>query len=120
MSSAIDTDRLRDLLLDQRKQVSDALEGLHGDNPSMEEETDEIQSDNHPADAASITYDRELDYSLEENSEQLLKAIDDALRRISEGAYGVCQNCGRQISAERLEALPYAELCIDCKREQER
>ncbi len=119
--SAIDTERFRDLLLDNRKQVTDAIEYLHRENPgSLEEESEESPTDNHLAETATVTYDREMDYSLEENSEQVLQAIDEALARIDEGTYGICQNCGRPISEERLEALPYARLCIDCKRLEER
>jgi DnaK suppressor protein len=119
--SAIDTDRFRDLLLDHRHQVSNAIEYLHREHDgSLEEETDEIPSDNHMADVATDTFDRELDYSLEENSEQVLHAIDDALERIAAGTYGICQSCGQQIAEERLEAIPYAKLCIDCKRREER
>jgi RNA polymerase-binding protein DksA len=61
-----------------------------------------------------------MDYTLEENSEAVLAAIDAALRRIEDGTYGTCQRCGNPIAPERLEALPYAELCIDCKRRVER
>ena len=119
--SAIDTDRFRDLLLDHRKQVTDALEYLHSENPgTITDETDELPLDNHLADAASVTFDRELDYSLEENSEEILQLIDEALQRIGDGTYGTCKRCGKQIAAERLEALPYARLCIECKRLEER
>jgi RNA polymerase-binding protein DksA len=119
--SAIDTDRFRDLLLDHRKQVTDAIEYLHKENPgSITDETDEVTTDNHLADAATVTYDREMGYSLEENSEEILQLIDEALQRINEGTYGICQNCGKPIGLERLEALPYARLCIDCKRLEER
>ena len=72
--------------------------------------------DNHLADGASTTYDREIDYSLEENAEQVLGEIDRALQRMDEGTYGRCVNCGKEIAVERLEAIPYAELCIDCAR----
>ena len=61
-------------------------------------------------------HDRSLDYTLEDNEEHLLASIDDALKRIEDGTYGICTNCGRPISEERLEALPWAELCIDCAR----
>ena len=71
-------------------------------------------------DSASVTYDREMDYTLEENSEDILREIDDALKRITEGTYGVCENRGEQISPERLEAIPWTRLCIDCKRLEER
>jgi DnaK suppressor protein len=119
--SAIDTDRFRDLLLDHRKQVTDAIEYLHKENPgSITDETDEVTTDNHLADVATVTYDRELDYTLEENSEELLRAIDDALLRINDGTYGICENRGEKISAERLEAVPWTRLCIDCKRLEER
>ena len=46
----------------------------------------------------------------------MLAAIDKALAKIEDGTYGTCERCGKPIGAERLEALPYAELCIDCKR----
>jgi DnaK suppressor protein len=119
--SAIDTDRFRDLLLDHRNQVTNAIEYLHHENPgSMQDETDEMPIDNHLAEMASVTYDRELDYTLGENSEQLLHLIDEALTRINAGTFGSCQRCGQQIAPERLEAIPYARLCIDCKRKEER
>jgi DnaK suppressor protein len=49
-----------------------------------------------------------------------LAHIDAALRRIEDGTYGSCENCGKPISPERLEAMPWATLCIDCKRLAER
>ena len=120
--SAIDTDHFRGLLLDERKRVVAALQNLHDDHPgSISDETGEdAVYDNHLADTATETYDRELDYTLEENSEHVLAEIDAALTRIEEGTYGICTNRGEQIPLERLEALPYATLCIDCQRERER
>ena len=119
--SAIDTDRFRDLLLDHRKHITDAIEYLHSENPgTMFDETDEVTTDNHLADVATITYDRELDYSLEENSEAVLAAIDGALARISAGTFGICRNCRQPIAEERLEAIPWTTLCIECKRKERR
>lgn len=120
--SAIDTDHFRDLLLEERERVAAALQNLHDDHPgSISDETgDEAVYDNHLADTATETYDRELDYTLEENSEHVLADIDAALKRIEDGAYGICSNCGKPISSERLEARPWATLCIDCQRERER
>ena len=113
--SAIDTDRFRSALLEERERVVGAIEYLHKENPgSIEDETEEMPIDNHLAENASVTLDREIDYSLEENSEEILSAIDRALERIENGTYGICRNCGREIGEARLEALPWTDLCIDC------
>jgi DnaK suppressor protein len=120
--SAIDTDRFRGALLEERARVTAAIQNLHADHPgTISDETGEdAVYDNHLADTATETYDRELDYTLEENSEHVLRDIDDALKRIEDGTYGTCTNCGKQIPEERLEARPWATLCIDCQRDRER
>jgi len=119
--AAIDTDHFRELLLEERKRVVAAIDNLHTDHQgSMSEETGEdAVFDNHLADTATETYDRELDYTLEENAEHILADIDAALKRIEDGTYGICTNRGEQIPPERLEARPYATLCIDCQRDRE-
>jgi DnaK suppressor protein len=119
--SAIDTDRFREALLEERRRVEAALQNLHDENSGTlsEDAGEETAYDNHLADTATETYDRELDYTLEENSEHVLAEIDAALTRIENGTYGTCTNCGKQIPEERLEALPWATLCIDCQRDQE-
>jgi DnaK suppressor protein len=122
--SAVDTAHFRDLLLEKRQAVAEALDYLHKENPgSLEDGTGELVSgsaDQHMADTATETVDREIDYTLEESDGRLLAAIDAALTRIDAGSYGVCVNCGAQIAAERLEAMPWATLCIECKRKEER
>jgi RNA polymerase-binding protein DksA len=114
--TTIDTTRFRDALLAERARVVSAIENLRSENAASAEDIADEASDQHLADVATETYDRELGDSLEENSEQVLGEIDASLRRIDEGTYGICTNCGRQISEERLEALPWASLCIDCAR----
>ena len=120
--SAIDTDRFREALLEERTRVEAAIQNLHDENPGTlsEDAGEETAYDNHLADTATETYDRELDYTLEENSEHVLADIDAALKRIEEGTYGICTNCGAPIAVECLEALPWATLCIACKRDRER
>jgi RNA polymerase-binding protein DksA len=121
MSATIDTGHYRKRLLEERERVQGAIDYLHEENSgSLEDETQEIQSDNHPGDMATATLDREIDYTLEENSERVLAAIDAALKRIDDGTFGTCQTCGRQLDSERLDALPYTTQCIDCKRKEER
>lgn len=115
----MNTDRYRDLLLGERERVSASIQHLQEEG-SLEEETEEETYDNHLADSATATLNREIDYTLEENSEHVLTAIDEALERIESGTFGTCGRCGKPIAEERLEAIPYANRCIDCKRLEER
>ena len=120
--SALDTQVFQERLLDERRRVVDAIDNIHTENPgSLGEETDETTfQDNHLGDIATATFDREMASSLEENSTHVLAEIDGALARIDEGTYGVCVRCGKPIGRERLDALPWATLCIDDKRKEER
>src|ERR671933_989734 len=97
---AVDTERFRQLLEDERRRVRAALANLHEEHPgSMSDETGEdAVYDNHLADTATDTYDRELDYTLGENSEHVLAEIDAALERIEDGTYGTCTRCGNDIA----------------------
>lgn len=119
--TSIDTERFREALLDERRRVEHALATLRDEHRgSLDEEVEEIgASDNHLAETATATLGREIDYTLGENSGQVLAAIDSALKRIDEGTYGTCVSCGDQIRYERLEATPWVSLCIDCKRKAE-
>ena len=117
----MDTDRFRDVLTEERRRVTAAIDHLHKLNSgSLEDETEEETYDNHLADSATATLNREIDYTLEENSGHVLSAIDEALSRIENGTFGMCVRCGNPIAEERLEAIPYATRCIDCQRLAER
>jgi DnaK suppressor protein len=70
----------------------------------------------HPADLGNDEYEEEINLTLLENEAQVLAEVNDALARIESGTFGRCENCGREISKERLEALPYARYCIRCAR----
>jgi DnaK suppressor protein len=119
--SVINTDRFRDALLEERGRITAALDNLHEETAGTlyEDAGEETAYDNHLGDTATETYDRELDYTLEENSGHLLAEIDAALKRIEDGTYGTCTNCGTRIPEERLEARPWATLCIRCQRDRE-
>jgi DnaK suppressor protein len=119
----IDTERYETLLLEERERVERTIARLREDHPGrIDEEVEEISAtqDNHLAETATVTLDREIDYTLEENSTRMLAQIDAALKRVSDGTYGKCTSCGSEIAAARLEAYPWAALCIDCKRQTER
>jgi RNA polymerase-binding transcription factor len=66
--------------------------------------------------AASHVFEQQRDLALRDHNEQHLAAIDAALARLDAGTFGRCASCGREIAAERLEARPWAALCIDCQR----
>lgn len=80
------------------------------------ERATEISSyDDHPADLASETFEREKDLALESNITDLLSKVYTALEKLDEGTYGLCDSCGVEINTSRLEALPWASLCRDCQ-----
>jgi DnaK suppressor protein len=117
----LDLPRFRKALERERDRLHHAKQAVHHDGSLLDETGDlAIGSGDHIADSATETYMRELDDGLEENAEHLLTEIDAALGRIDDGTYGLCARCGRPIGEERLEAVPYATLCIDDKRAQER
>jgi DnaK suppressor protein len=72
-----------------------------------------------PADQASNSYTKELLFSQSTNERNILKLIEEAIERISEGSYGECVNCGSEIQPKRLEAIPWARYCIRCQELQE-
>ena len=74
----------------------------------------------HMADVASDHFEREVSLGLAANERQLLRQIDDALDRLKERDFGKCQECGKNISVKRLSAVPYAQMCIKCKNQQEK
>ena len=123
MSTQIDTEHFRARLEDEQRKVQNAIHYLQKENPAVPEEiTGDLAmgpGDNHLADLATETIDREIDYTLEENSGNVLREIEAALKRIDDGSYGTCVNCRQEIPRERLDANPWATLCIDCKRRSE-
>ena len=120
MSMTIDTDRFRQLLTEERLRVVAAIDNIHAENPgSMVDETEEV-GHTHLGAVATATFDREMASTLEENSTHVLAAIDAALARLEQGTYGTCETCDGQIAAARLEAIPWATKCIECKRLEER
>jgi DnaK suppressor protein len=66
--------------------------------------------------AATQVFDQQRDLALRERAENQLTQVEAALERIERGTFGTCRRCGNPIGEERLEALPWAALCIDCQR----
>ena len=76
--------------------------------------------DNHPADLGTEVFERSKDFALRENAMITVAAIDKALEKINDGTYGACEVCGKAISSERLQAVPAAAKCRDCKEAEEK
>ncbi|HDZ23349.1 MAG TPA: RNA polymerase-binding protein DksA [Desulfobacteraceae bacterium] len=79
------------------------------------------QGDNFPdpTDRASLESDRNFMLRIRDRERKLIMKIKDALERIEDGTFGICEQCGEDISEERLKARPVTTLCIDCKKKQE-
>ncbi|NOZ22040.1 MAG: TraR/DksA family transcriptional regulator [Planctomycetes bacterium] len=73
----------------------------------------------HMADIGTDNYDQEFTLGMIENEEDEVRAIDDALEKIENGGYGVCETCGCKIKKPRLKFMPYARNCIDCQQKEE-
>jgi len=108
-------EKFRQRLLAKRKEL---LSGVHGSNvKNLESSSDEIQD---IADQASNAYTKEFLLSIGDTERRMLRQVDQALNKIREDTYGLCEACGETISEKRLEALPFARLCIACQEEEER
>lgn len=85
-------------------------------------ESNEIETDvaQDLADKAESSYTKEFLLNLSDTERRQLLQIDEAIRTLDKGNYGLCQNCGQAISKKRLEALPWATHCIDCQQKLER
>ena len=74
----------------------------------------------HMADVATDAYDREFSLGLASNEQKALYELDDALKRIEEGTFGICEECKSIMTKTRLKAVPYARLCVKCQAKRER
>ena len=111
----------RQLLITERARFVDEIRSIAKDasrNP-REASGDLSAYTVHMADMAADTYERELSTNLVSSEQGILYQIDDALKRIDEGMFGVCLQCGKRITMSRLKAVPYASLCINCQRAEE-
>jgi DnaK suppressor protein len=81
--------------------------------------TDQGQSFPDPTDRASMESDRNFELRIRDRERRLIGKIKEALERLEQGTFGICEECGEDISTERLEARPVTTLCIDCKKKQE-
>lgn len=108
---------LRKQLEAERDELLAQAEQLEAD--AADESWKEPRSDDD-AETGTATFERERTMSLARNARQTIIAIERALARMDAGTYGLCVSCGQAIPHERLEALPHAVDCMDCRRKAER
>ena len=103
-----------------RKLLSDMLEEAQqkGDS-TIEELTDSNEVFADPADRATAESDRAFTLRIRDRERRLIRKIQAAIQRLDEGTYGICEDCGEDISIPRLKARPVTKLCINCKARQE-
>jgi DnaK suppressor protein len=103
------------LLMGRRQELLDDA----GRTVSGMTDSDSKENFPEPADRAALESDRNATLRIRDRERKLIAKIDAALERINDGTYGICEECGEHISAERLKARPVTTLCIDCKADQE-
>jgi len=112
------------VLVKLRKQLEAEREMLIAQTVELEATADvgswrDSGFDDDYADTGSATFERERAQSLAMNAKRILQRVEDALVQMDNGTYGICERCGNPIERERLEALPYATLCVaDARREE--
>lgn len=123
-SASKPTKTLDKFLEGQRKLLLEERETYTRQAASLREEADQLAQDRDPGDVQfdeesgqgdTMNVERERDLALSSQALAAVEEIDRALARIDEGTYGICEKCGTNIPKERLKALPYAALCVQCK-----
>ena len=116
----LDFDILRSRLGQQRKRLTEELEQIGADNRIADEHRDGALFGKRGVASAETAEMRKRLAFKRQLSESLAEVEHYSLHKLDDGTYGVCDNCGRPINRARLEALPQANLCLNCKALQER
>lgn len=106
-------DVLKRMLEERRREIQEKLRSLRESRP---DDADQVKD----AEEQSVDdFVREVDFALMQMKSETLAKIDEAMRRLEHGSYGVCAECGAEIAAARLQALPFATRCRSCQEQQE-
>jgi RNA polymerase-binding transcription factor DksA len=113
----MDPEHARQLIVSEKERLEGLVREREAEGVGTQSETDQISElsslDQHQGDIGTETFEREKDFSLLEQLEAEIGDLDAALRKIDDGTYGTCEVCGKQIEAERLEAVPGTRTCIE-------
>lgn len=111
------------LILKKKEEILDDIKHISDDTlkKSQKDASGDISGYTyHMADVATDTYDREFSLGLASSDRQFLYELDDAIKRIEDGTFGVCQDCKVLIAKNRLKAVPHARLCVKCQEKKEK
>jgi RNA polymerase-binding protein DksA len=110
-------------ILKRKEQILEGIRHISEDTlkKSQKEASGDISGYTyHMADVASDAYDREFSLGLASHERKMIYEFDDALKKIDEGAFGICEDCKSLITKVRLKAVPYARLCVKCQEKREK
>lgn len=109
-------DKFRAVLEEEQTRLRALLEEheIERENARLAESAAERSPDPSSAEGGSMAFEYEKDLSVDANTEDLLRKAENALERLNEGAYGICESCGTAIPIARLEVLPYTTVCVEC------
>lgn len=113
----------RKLIFKRKDRLSEDIQHIADDTlkKSQKEASGDISGYTyHMADVATDTYDREFSLGIATNDRQSLYELDDAIKRIEDGTFGVCEDCKQLIAKNRLRAVPQARLCVKCQEKREK
>lgn len=121
MAQVLDLDRYREMLEKERQRMLHQIRVIDaGQDQGQSDTLGELSDyDDHPADVATETFEREKDRALRNNARDTVERVTAALRKMEHGTYGLCDICGKEIPAGRLDAVPYATLCVKCQADVE-
>ncbi len=109
------------MLRGEYKQTLSSVKENNSLGLSQREEYQELSYyDNHPADIGTEDFMREMSYAKLDYIKNTISQINEALKKIDNNTFGICENCGKNIEKERLDALPYSPYCIKCENEKEK
>jgi len=115
-------EKYRKVLMAEKEKILNQINSLSADtlSSSQRESSGDLSGYSmHMADVGTDNFQRELALGLVSNEQQVLYRVNEALKRIDEGNYGLCEVCSGKIKDARLKALPFATMCISCKEKEE-
>jgi len=111
------------LILKRKDEITDDIQHISEDTlkKSQKDASGDISGYSyHMADVATDTYDREFSLGLASSGREMLYGLDDALKKIEEGTFGICEECKALIAKSRLKAVPWATYCVKCQEKKEK